>query len=99
MRAGTSRYLLFGLGLLALLAGCGNSDDKVPPTVTRVASTVVAEDPTTSSTLAADEITAGTIADRMAAAWSSVQRYQSVTVILPTIGTPIASPEVELTGR
>jgi len=97
-RFALARPLLLAL-ILVLVSACGGSgDNKVPPTATGGASTTISE-PTTSGTLAANEVTAGQIADLIASAWPTVERYVSVTIILPVSGTPAASPEVELTGR
>ncbi len=87
---------LITLLALALVAGaCGaDNDDKIEPTVTRVMVTEPATEPTVSTELAPDEITAGAIADLIAAAWPSVVAYTSVTEILPIAsGSPVASPE------
>jgi hypothetical protein len=49
-------------------------------------------EPTTSATLEPGEVTAGQIADRIAAAWTLVQSYRTVSVVIPNAGTPEASP-------
>ena len=57
-----------------------------------------ASEPTTSATLEAGEVTAGQIADRIAAAWTNVTSYRSSTRILPATGTTDATPSVDLAG-
>jgi len=96
--------VLFSLGFV--LAACGGDSEEQPdPTVTRVAATEPATDPTTSTELAPDEVTAGAIADLVAAAWTGVTQYSSITEILPVApatpvaGSPIASPEADTTAR
>lgn len=49
-------------------------------------------EPTTSASLEPGEVTAGQIADRIAAAWSSVSTYRTVGTVMPGLGTPEASP-------
>lgn len=81
------------------LTGCGG-DDKADATSTSSAqsTSAVTGDPTTSATLGPGEVTAGQIADRIAAAWTKVVSYRSTTRILPASGTPVATPAVELAG-
>jgi hypothetical protein len=86
------RFIAACLISLALI-NCGGDDD-ADPTSTSAANS----DPTTSATLGANEVTAGQIADRIAAAWSGVVSYRSTTRILPASGTPVANPAVELAG-
>ena len=86
---------LIGLALSA----CGG-DDKANATSTSLPPTpTISNDPTTSATLAPGEVTAGQIADRIAAAWPTVASYRSITRIIPASGTPEATPAVELAGR
>jgi hypothetical protein len=83
----------------ATLTACGG-DDKAAATATSVQATAtISTDPTTSATLGPGEVTAGQIADRIAAAWPTVTSYQSITRIIPASGTPEATPAVELAGR
>ena len=93
--------LLFTLGFV--LAACGGDSENEPePTVTRVAVTEPAGDPTTSTQLAPNEVTAGAIADLIAAAWTGVNEYSSITEILPVTtvsGSPIASPQIADAAR
>jgi hypothetical protein len=49
-------------------------------------------EPTTSATLEPGEVTAGQIADQIAAAWASVHSYRTVSVVIPDAGTPEPSP-------
>jgi hypothetical protein len=57
-----------------------------------------AEDPTTSSTLGPNEVSAGDIADRIAAAWTAVTSYRSTTRVFSAGATPEATPGSALTG-
>jgi hypothetical protein len=92
---------LVSLGLV--LTACGSDSEKQPdPTVTRDAVTEAAADPTLSTELAPGEVTAGTIADLVDAAWAGVRQYTSVTEIVPIAtdsGSPVASPQVENPAR
>lgn len=91
----TSFWLITFLAVALVAGACGaDSEEKVDPTVTRIAVTEPATDPTVSTELAPDEITAGAIADLIAAAWPSVVSYSSVTEILPVgSASPVASPQ------
>ncbi len=62
------------------------------------ATSSAAQDPTTSSTLGPDEVTAGELADRIAVAWSGVTSYHSTTRVFSAGATPQATPGTDLTG-
>jgi hypothetical protein len=49
-------------------------------------------EPTTSVSLEPGEVTAGQIADRIAAAWLSVKSYRTISFVVPNAGTPEATP-------
>src|SRR6476659_1511843 len=98
----TTRHTLSGLLAVCLIAlalsACGDetrsdATSSIQPTPS------LAFEPTTSATLAPGEVTAGQIADRIAAAWPKVTSYRSITRIIPASGTPEATPAVELAGR
>lgn len=86
---------LLALGLLALVltisggvfAQSTPSDSGTPP---------ADSEPTTSATLQPGEVTAGQIADRIAAAWTSVTSYRVVNSLVSDAGTPVASPVAEI---
>ena len=87
---------LVALGLLVLLLGVGGA--VYAQTTAEDTGTPAASEPTTSATLEAGEVTAGQIADRIAAAWANVTSYRSTTRILPaTVGSD-ATPSVDLAG-
>jgi hypothetical protein len=89
--------LILVLVLAGLLLGACRGDDDPKPTATSgPPGSSSISDPTTSATLAPGEVTAGQIADRIGAAWAGVASYRAVTRILPAIGTPMATPAVEL---
>jgi len=98
----TTRHTLSGLLAVCLIAlalsACGDetrsdATSSIQPTPS------LAFEPTTSATLVPGEVTAGQIADRIAAAWPKVTSYRSITRIIPASGTPEATPAVELAGR
>lgn len=55
-------------------------------------------DPTTSATLGPGEVTAGEIADRIAAAWTSVTSYRATTTIYQVSSSPAATPAAGVTS-
>ncbi|MDQ2682536.1 MAG: hypothetical protein M3Y37_03310 [Chloroflexota bacterium] len=83
--------------LLLAFRDAGNGGAATPEPAPNATGTA-AEDPTTSSTLGPDEVTAGEIADRIAAAWSSVTSYRSTTRVFTAGATPQATPGTDLTG-
>lgn len=100
MRSGVLLPRLVATCLIGLaLSACGGDDDADATATTGTQSiSTVTGDPTTSATLGPDEVTAGQIADRIAAAWTNVVSYRSTTRILPASGTPVATPAIELAG-
>ncbi len=85
--------------LAVIFAGCGGDDDPEATATTEAQpTTVVKNDPTTSATLGAGEITAGTIADRINSAWATVTSYRATTRVFTAGATPVATPGVEYSG-
>ncbi|HQY30116.1 MAG TPA: hypothetical protein PK691_02460 [Thermomicrobiales bacterium] len=87
--------------LFVVVAACGgqSGSDSPAPTVTRMPVNNQASEPTVSTTLDPNEVTAGQVADLISAAWGGVRSYVSVTQILPLPGaSPVASPQVEASG-
>jgi hypothetical protein len=100
MTARRSLASLLAVCLIGLALGACGGDDTSDATATSIQPTAsLAIEPTTSGTLAPGEVTAGQIADRIAAAWPKVTSYRSITRIIPASGTPEATPAVELAGR
>jgi hypothetical protein len=84
---------LVALGLLAIVGVAGSVfAQSTPDTGTPPADS----ESTTSATLRPGEITAGQIADRIAAAWPAVTSYRIVTTVVSSDGTPSPSPVAEL---
>ena len=90
---------LVGLGLLALvLTGAGAGGVIAQSTRTDPGTPPADSEPTTSATLQPGEVTAGQIADRIAAAWTSVTSYRAVSTLNSRDGTPVATPLADVSA-
>ena len=90
---------LIPIGLLAvILAVLGTG--VLAQTTTDSGTPAADSEPTTSATLQPGEITAGQIADRIAAAWPSVTSYRAVSRLISADATPeaVASPATDVTA-
>lgn len=93
-----SRILLLS-SLAVFLTACGGDDDPKATAPTNPLPTSDSQsDPTTSATLGAGEVTAGSIADRISAAWATVTSYTATTRVFTAGATPVATPGVEYSG-
>lgn len=93
------RLLLLALLGLGLLGWSQRSRADETPAAESSPTEVAATEPTTSATLGPGEVTAGSIADRIASAWAGVTSYRSTTQIYSVGATPVASPVATLAGK
>ena len=90
---------LIPIGLLAVILAVLGSG-VLAQTTTDSGTPAADSEPTTSATLQPGEVTAGQIADRIAAAWPSVTSYRAVSRLISADATPeaIASPSSAITA-
>jgi hypothetical protein len=91
---------LIPIGLLAIILAILGSGVLAQTTSTETGTPAADSEPTTSATLQPGEVTAGQIADRIAAAWPSVTSYRAVSRLISADATPeaVASPASDVTA-
>lgn len=89
------RAILMLTLLLAILAGCGQMPESVPPT-SSPASPTGGQAASTSGTPASSALTLGDLAARVNTAWSGVTSYRAIftadALAARAVGTPVAPP-------